>query len=180
MALSFAVCRVFSCRAAARKTAQIAFHGHDISVDDDKPDLEKYPSGRRGSPAKGVGRVERREGSNPSFSAKLKPLTHNESRVFPFSINGLRSSPCITPPTLRTPKKTRKTSKRHTQGTRPTPSQPRPPTHIKKLSENPQKPLDKYAQFFYFHALMPFSWISAINEDRSSSVGRSIIPTAVK
>ena len=33
-------------------------------------DLEKYPSGRRGSPAKGVGRVERREGSNPSFSAK--------------------------------------------------------------------------------------------------------------
>ncbi len=33
---------------------------------------------------------------------------------------------------------------------------------------------------FYFHAPMPFSWISAINEDRSSSVGRSIIPTAVK
>ena len=32
--------------------------------------LEKYPRGRRGSPAKGVGRVERREGSNPSFSAK--------------------------------------------------------------------------------------------------------------
>ena len=38
------------------------------------PDLEKYPSGRRGSPAKGVGRVERREGSNPSFSAKWKSL----------------------------------------------------------------------------------------------------------
>ena len=31
--------------------------------------LEKYPSGRRGSPAKGVVRVERSEGSNPSFSA---------------------------------------------------------------------------------------------------------------
>ena len=31
--------------------------------------LEKYPRGRRGSPAKGVGRDERREGSNPSFSA---------------------------------------------------------------------------------------------------------------
>ena len=36
-------------------------------------DLEKYPSGRRGSPAKGVGRVERREGSNPSFSASKEP-----------------------------------------------------------------------------------------------------------
>ena len=37
-------------------------------------DLEKYPRGRRGSPAKGVGRVERREGSNPSFSAKQKTV----------------------------------------------------------------------------------------------------------
>ena len=34
--------------------------------------LEKYPSGRRGSPAKGVGSDKRREGSNPSFSAKNK------------------------------------------------------------------------------------------------------------
>ena len=34
--------------------------------------LEKYPSGRRGSPAKGVGCDKRREGSNPSFSAKNK------------------------------------------------------------------------------------------------------------
>ena len=32
--------------------------------------MEKYPSGRRGSPAKGVVRVNRSEGSNPSFSAK--------------------------------------------------------------------------------------------------------------
>ena len=31
--------------------------------------LRKYPSGRRGSPAKGVGRQKRREGSNPSFRA---------------------------------------------------------------------------------------------------------------
>ena len=31
--------------------------------------LEKYSSGRRGAPAKGIGRVDRREGSNPSFSA---------------------------------------------------------------------------------------------------------------
>ena len=32
--------------------------------------MEKYPRGRRGSPAKGVGWVNWREGSNPSFSAK--------------------------------------------------------------------------------------------------------------
>ena len=31
--------------------------------------LEKYSRGRRGAPAKGIGRVDRREGSNPSFSA---------------------------------------------------------------------------------------------------------------
>ena len=34
--------------------------------------LQKYPRGRRGSPAKGVGCVKRREGSNPSFCAKKK------------------------------------------------------------------------------------------------------------
>ena len=33
--------------------------------------LEKYPSGSRGSPAKGVGCGKRREGSNPSFSANF-------------------------------------------------------------------------------------------------------------
>ncbi len=32
--------------------------------------MEKYSSGRRGAPAKGVGRVYRRESSNLSFSAK--------------------------------------------------------------------------------------------------------------
>ena len=32
--------------------------------------LEKYPRGRRGSPAKGVVRVNRSQGSNPCFSAK--------------------------------------------------------------------------------------------------------------
>ena len=30
---------------------------------------EKYPRGRRGSPAKGVVREERSQGSNPCFSA---------------------------------------------------------------------------------------------------------------
>ena len=33
--------------------------------------LEKYSRGRRGAPAKGIGRVDRREGSNPSFSALI-------------------------------------------------------------------------------------------------------------
>ena len=36
--------------------------------------MEKYSSGRRGAPAKGIGRVDRREGSNPSFSV-LKLIT---------------------------------------------------------------------------------------------------------
>ena len=31
--------------------------------------MEKYPRGRRGSPAKGVGCDKRRPGSNPGFSA---------------------------------------------------------------------------------------------------------------
>ena len=35
-------------------------------------DTEKYPSGRRGSPAKGVDGVEPCEGSNPSFSANKR------------------------------------------------------------------------------------------------------------
>ena len=35
--------------------------------------MEKYPSGRRGSPAKGVGWVNRRESSNLSFSAIEAP-----------------------------------------------------------------------------------------------------------
>ena len=35
------------------------------------PYLRKYPSGRRGSPAKGVGGQKPREGSNPSFRAIL-------------------------------------------------------------------------------------------------------------
>ena len=32
--------------------------------------MEKYPRGRRGSPAKGVGCDKRRPGSNPGFSAQ--------------------------------------------------------------------------------------------------------------
>ena len=54
-------------------------------------DLEKYPRGRRGSPAKGVGRVERREGSNPSFSAKID-IFRKEDVDFTFSLFILHSS----------------------------------------------------------------------------------------
>jgi hypothetical protein len=46
---------------------------------------EKYPSGRRGSPAKGVVRDERSEGSNPSFSAKQDPVTAYGFRVLSFN-----------------------------------------------------------------------------------------------
>ena len=37
--------------------------------------MEKYPRGRRGSPAKGVGWDNCREGSNPSFSAKQSQIS---------------------------------------------------------------------------------------------------------
>ena len=44
-------------------------------------DLQKYPRGRRGSPAKGVGCVKRREGSNPSFCARKETL-RNQSLFY--------------------------------------------------------------------------------------------------
>ena len=44
------------------------FESHSLRQ---KLNMRKYPSGRRGSPAKGVGRQKRREGSNPSFRAIL-------------------------------------------------------------------------------------------------------------
>ena len=49
---------------------------------------EKYSRGRRGAPAKGVGRLYRRESSNLSFSAKGKALEKlekpSDSRAFLF------------------------------------------------------------------------------------------------
>ena len=44
--------------------------------------LEKYPRGRRGSPAKGVGGVEPRSGSNPDFSAKKQNPRHRRGFCF--------------------------------------------------------------------------------------------------
>ena len=61
------------------------FESHSLRQLNFSIDLRKYPRGRRGSPAKGVGRVERREGSNPSFSAKRKTV---EFQGFPLILNG--------------------------------------------------------------------------------------------
>ena len=47
-------------------------------------DLEKYPSGRRGSPAKGVVGDEPSPGSNPGFSAKKERLLRKQ-KAFLFS-----------------------------------------------------------------------------------------------
>ena len=43
--------------------------------------MEKYPRGRRGSPAKGVVCDERSEGSNPSFSA-IKTHTKGALKLY--------------------------------------------------------------------------------------------------
>ena len=48
------------------------FESHSLRQLNFSIDLRKYPRGRRGSPAKGVGRQKRREGSNPSFRASKK------------------------------------------------------------------------------------------------------------
>ena len=61
--------------------------------------VEKYPRGRRGSPAKGVGWVDCREGSNPSFSATKRPPLDIKSEVVAFL---LRSGNTKGPP-LRAP-----------------------------------------------------------------------------
>ena len=45
--------------------------------------LEKYSRGRRGAPAKGVGRLYRRESSNLSFSANEK-----DTKRCPFFVGG--------------------------------------------------------------------------------------------
>ena len=46
-----------------------------------RPNTEKYPRGRRGSPAKGVVCDKRSEGSNPSFSAKKERTFVYQMRV---------------------------------------------------------------------------------------------------
>ena len=46
--------------------------------------MQKYPRGRRGSPAKGVGVYKAREGSNPSFCARKHG--HSFDHVFAYNL----------------------------------------------------------------------------------------------
>ena len=60
-------------KAPVLKTGDVkASVGSNPTLSARKQNTRKYPSGRRGSPAKGVGRQKRREGSNPSFRASKK------------------------------------------------------------------------------------------------------------
>ena len=54
--------------------------------------MEKYSRGRRGAPAKGVGRLSRRESSNLSFSAKKKEHHRNRGGALFFGGEGVRLS----------------------------------------------------------------------------------------
>ena len=61
-------------KAPVLKTGDVkASVGSNPTLSARKQNTRKYPSGRRGSPAKGVGRQKRREGSNPSHSATEEP-----------------------------------------------------------------------------------------------------------
>ena len=57
-------------KAPVLKTGDVERHRgfESLSLRDFSSAMEKYPSGRRGSPAKGVGWDNRRPGSNPGFS----------------------------------------------------------------------------------------------------------------
>ena len=48
------------------------------------PDLRKYPSGRRGSPAKGVGWIKPARGFKSLLPRQRKPWNRNDSRVSSF------------------------------------------------------------------------------------------------
>ena len=60
-------------KALVLKTSDVERHRgfESLSLRQNRIDVEKYPRGRRGSPAKGVGWDNCREGSNPSFSAMM-------------------------------------------------------------------------------------------------------------
>ena len=56
-------------KALVLKTSDVERHRGFESLSLRQMHVEKYPRGRRGSPAKGVGCDKRRPGSNPGFSA---------------------------------------------------------------------------------------------------------------
>ena len=58
-------------KAPVLKTGDVARHRGFKSLSLRQRYMEKYPRGRRGSPAKGVGSAKGRQGSNPCFSAKI-------------------------------------------------------------------------------------------------------------
>ena len=69
-------------KAPVLKTGDVkASVGSNPTLSARKSYMRKYPSGRRGSPAKGVGRQKRREGSNPSFRAMQSVLIGSEYPV---------------------------------------------------------------------------------------------------
>ena len=57
-------------KALVLKTSDVERHRGFESLSLRQMHMEKYPRGRRGSPAKGVGCDKRRPGSNPGFSAQ--------------------------------------------------------------------------------------------------------------
>ena len=57
-------------KALVLKTSDVERHRGFESLSLRQTHMEKYPRGRRGSPAKGVGCDKRRPGSNPGFSAQ--------------------------------------------------------------------------------------------------------------
>ena len=56
-----------------------------------KLDRRKYPSGRRGSPAKGVAGLKPGEGSNPSFRATSEQSSLCSDVVFYLSFSSVES-----------------------------------------------------------------------------------------
>ena len=69
-------------KAPVLKTGDVERHRgfESLSLRDISSAVEKYPSGRRGSPAKGVGWDNRRPGSNPGFSVLAR--FQNENGLF--------------------------------------------------------------------------------------------------
>ena len=68
-------------KALVLKTSDVERHRgfESLSLRHMEVNMEKYPRGRRGSPAKGVGWDNCREGSNPSFSAmNVNARWHNK------------------------------------------------------------------------------------------------------
>ena len=83
-------------KALVLKTSDVERHRGFESLSLRQMHMEKYPRGRRGSPAKGVGCVECRPGSNPGFSAMNTDIswykkTHRTRWVFCYTCKYARN-----------------------------------------------------------------------------------------